>query len=219
VACWPKPALRCGAPSRWGRPSRSSKPLLIDVAFGSRLAYEGLPTTGPLIGLQRSKRARMSGMSGIPVVLTPSSERQSLAMCGRLSVGKGCLGVLRGWSVLPCVRPVDAAHVPLALMPSAERIPDQEHAFEDALAKLGCFVPGTDRLFALHSVRPSQPRLVAVVRRYAAWTAGSLYRSPLVMIAQMMRAVLLASATAATLVVRRASNCASHGRRVPCRCA
>jgi hypothetical protein len=28
-----------------------------------------------------------------------------------LSVGKGCLGVLRGWSVLPCVRPVDAAHM------------------------------------------------------------------------------------------------------------
>ena len=97
--------------------------------------------------------------------------------------------------------------------------PDHKHAFEDALAKLGCSVPGTDRLFALHSVRPSQPRLVAVARRYAAWTTGSLYRSPLVMIAQMMRAVLLASATAATLVVRRASNCASHGRRVPCRCA
>ena len=25
----------------------------------------------------------------------------ALAMCGRLSVGKGCLGVLRGWLVLP----------------------------------------------------------------------------------------------------------------------
>ena len=48
-------------------------------------------------------------------------------------------------------------------MPSAERIPDQKHAFKDALAKLGCSVPGADRLFALHSVRPSQPRLVAVV--------------------------------------------------------
>jgi hypothetical protein len=96
-------------------------------------------------------------------------------------------------------------------MPSAERIPDQKHAFEDAPAKLGCSVPGTDRFFALHSVRPSPPHLVAVVRRYAAWPTGSLYRSPLVMIAQMMRAVLLASATAATLVVRRASNCTSHG--------
>jgi hypothetical protein len=29
--------------------------------------------------LQRSKRSRMSGVSGIPVVLTFSSERQSLA--------------------------------------------------------------------------------------------------------------------------------------------
>jgi hypothetical protein len=35
--------------------------------------------------------------------------------------------------------------------------PDHKHAFEDALAKLGCSIPGTDRLFALHSVRPSQP--------------------------------------------------------------
>jgi hypothetical protein len=41
---------------------------------------------------------------------------------------------------------------------------------------------------------------VAVVRRYAAWPTGSLYRSPVVMIAQMMRAVLLASATAATVL-------------------
>jgi hypothetical protein len=97
--------------------------------------------------------------------------------------------------------------------------PDHKHAFEDALAKLGCSVPGTDRLSALHSVRPSQPYLVAVVRRYAACPTGSLYRSPLVMIAQMMRAVLLASATTATLVVRCARNCTSHGRRVPCRCA
>jgi hypothetical protein len=24
---------------------------------------------------------------------------------------EGCVGVLRGWSVLPCVRPVDAAHM------------------------------------------------------------------------------------------------------------
>ena len=71
--------------------------------------------------------------------------------------------------------------------------PDQKHAFEDALARLGCSVPDTDRLFGLPSVRPSQPRLVAVVGRYAAWPTGSLYRAPVVMIAQMVRAVLLAS--------------------------
>jgi len=31
------------------------------------------------------------------------------AMCGRLPVGKGFSEVMHGWSVLPCVRPVDAA--------------------------------------------------------------------------------------------------------------
>ena len=35
---------------------------------------------GPLCGLQRSKRGRMSGLSRIPVVLRPGSEGQRLAM-------------------------------------------------------------------------------------------------------------------------------------------
>jgi hypothetical protein len=30
-------------------------------------------------------------------------------MCGRLPVGKSFLEVMHGWSVLPCVRPFDAA--------------------------------------------------------------------------------------------------------------
>ena len=51
---------------------------------------------GPLYGLQRSKRGRMSGLSGVAVVRRPGREGQRVAMCGRLSVGKGCLGVLRG---------------------------------------------------------------------------------------------------------------------------
>jgi len=34
-------------------------------------------------------------------------------MCGRLPVGKGFFGMMHGWSVLPCVRPVDAA-LPMA---------------------------------------------------------------------------------------------------------
>jgi hypothetical protein len=42
--------------------------------------------------------------------------------------------------------------------------------------------------------------------------AGSRYRSPLTIIAQAMRAILLASAIAATFVGRRASNAASQGR-------
>ena len=39
------------------------------------------------------------------------------------------------------------------------------------------------------------------------------------MMGQTIRAVLLASAAAATFVVRRANNCTNHGRRVPCRSA
>lgn len=46
---------------------------------------------------------------------------------------------------------------------------------------------------------------------------GSLYLSPPTMIAQAILAILLASATAATLVGRRSINLASHGRLwVPC---
>ena len=93
-------------------------------------------------------------------------------------------------------------------MPAAERIPIKSTRSKTHWLSWVVPFPGTDRLFALRSVRPFQPRLVAVVRRYAAWPTGSLYRSPVVMIAQMMRAVLLASATAATFVVRRASKLA-----------
>ena len=118
--------------------------------------------------------------------------------------------------MLPCVRPVDAA--PLALMPSAEGIPDQKHALEDALAKLGCSVPGTTG--CSHYTPFALPNLVWSAGVGATRPADRLpVPLPLVMIAQMMCAVLLASATAATLVVRRASNGTSHGRRVPCRCA
>jgi len=49
---------------------------------------------------------------------------------------------------------------------------------------------------------------------------GSLHLSPRTMMAQAIRAILLASATAATLVGRRSINRASHGRfLVPCFCA
>jgi hypothetical protein len=68
---------------------------------------------------------------------------------------------------------------------------------------------------ALRAVRPPNLHITPVVRRdlvYAASAIGSLYRSPLTIMAQTMRAILLASAMAATLVGRRASNAASQGR-------
>ena len=87
-------------------------------------------------------------------------------------------------------------------MPSAETGPDQQHAFEDALAQVGFPAPGIDRLIALPPVCPSQACRCAAPDLYAVRGTGSRYDSPLVMIAQTIRAVLLASATAATLVVR-----------------
>ena len=89
-------------------------------------------------------------------------------------------------------------------MPSAETGPDQKHAFEDALAHVGFPAPGIDRLIALPPVCPSQACRRSAPDLYAVRGTGSRYGSPLVMIAQTIRAILLASATAATLVVRRA---------------
>jgi hypothetical protein len=49
--------------------SLSEEHVLGDVRIGSRPAYRRLPLAGPLCGLQRSKRGRMSGLSPISVVL------------------------------------------------------------------------------------------------------------------------------------------------------
>src|ERR1700736_5044972 len=73
---------------------------------------------------------------------------------------------------------------------------------------------------ALRAVRPPNLHITPVTRRdlaYAARATGSLYRSPLIIMAQTIRAILLASAIAATLVGRRASKAVSQGRcLVPC---
>src|ERR1017187_760989 len=72
---------------------------------------------------------------------------------------------------------------------------------------------------ALRAVRPPNLHITPGVRRdlvYRASAMGSLYLSPLTIIAQTIRAILLASAIAATLVGRRASKAVSQGRcRVP----
>src|SRR5471030_686999 len=68
---------------------------------------------------------------------------------------------------------------------------------------------------ALRAVRPPNLHITPDARRdlvYAASATGSLYRSPLVIMAQTIRAILLASAMAATFVGRRANKAVSHGR-------
>src|SRR6266568_9398495 len=68
---------------------------------------------------------------------------------------------------------------------------------------------------ALRAVRPPNRHVTSDVRCdlvYAASAAGSLYWSPLAIIAHAILASLLASAIAATLVGRRANKAVSHGR-------
>src|SRR5665213_3820872 len=73
---------------------------------------------------------------------------------------------------------------------------------------------------ALRAVRPFQPSHHAGVsdaisftpQVYAASATGSLYRSPVAIIAQAIRAILLASAMAATFMGRRTNNAVSQGR-------
>ena len=72
----------------------------------------------------------------------------------------------------------------------------------------------------VHQLCPPFPTSSAIARLVLFYAMiGCLYRSPPVINAQTIRAVLLASATAATLVVRRAISCTSHGRLVPFRSA
>ena len=118
------------------------------------------------------------------------------------------------WSVQPCVRPVSAAHEAAGLNALRGSGPGQKVAFANAMARVGC----PDRRStgsALRAVRPPNLHITPGLRRdlvYAASATGSLYRSPLAIMAHAIRAILLASATAAIFVGRRASNAVSHGR-------
>lgn len=167
------------------------------------LQKSGRSDTGPILAVGR---ILINGRKG--------------AVYGRLSVGKGFLSICICWLVRPCIRPIGAAfHMPLAIMPFA-RIRSRSLArtrsarpqwvlllrrYQPALCISSCPPFPTSSAF---------PRLVSI---YA--MAGSRYRSPLVISAQTIRAVLLASATAATFGVRLVISCTSHGRLVPFRSA
>ena len=117
------------------------------------------------------------------------------------------------------VRPVCAAR--MAAGPNALRGsgPNPSHAFEDALTQAGSPDPRNDRI-CITSSCPRQIRcsFLPVVDTYAAAGSNfdSLNRSPRTIMAHAMRAILLASATAATLVGRRPIRRASQSRFVPC---
>src|SRR5260221_9813297 len=99
-------------------------------------------------------------------------------------------------------------------MPSADQVPViNPHSTMRWHKWVGLIARSTGS--ALRAVRPPNLHITPDVRRdlvYAASATGSLYRSPLAIMAQTIRAILLASAIAATLVGRRASKAGSHGR-------
>src|SRR5947207_15932431 len=99
-------------------------------------------------------------------------------------------------------------------MPSADQVPIKNPHSTMHGGNWGVLIAGSTGS-ALHAVRPPNLHITPDVRRdlvYAASATGSLYRSPLAIMAQTIRAILLASAIAATFVGRRASKAVSHGR-------
>src|SRR6266850_1069157 len=111
-------------------------------------------------------------------------------MCGRLRVGKDFLHVRRLGSVQPCVRPVGAVH------PSADQVPVKNPHSTMRWHWWVVLIAGSTGS-ALRAVRPPNLHITPVVRHdpvYAASATGSLYRSPLAIMAQTIRAILLASA-------------------------
>src|SRR3954463_4287441 len=102
-------------------------------------------------------------------------------------------------------------------MPSADQVPTNNSHSRMLWHMWVVLITGSTGS-ALRAVRPPNLHVAPVVRRdfvHRASAKGSLYRSPLAAImAQTIRAILLASAIAATLVGRRASKAVSQGRCV-----
>ena len=92
-------------------------------------------------------------------------------------------------------------------MPSADQVPVNKPHSTMRWHEWVVLIAGSTGS-ALRAVRPPNLHITPVVRRdldYRASATGSLYRSPLAIIAQTIRAILLASAMAATFVGRRVS--------------
>jgi hypothetical protein len=103
---------------------------------------------------------------------------------------------------------------PLAIMPSADQVPVNKAHSTMRWHEWVVLIAGSTGS-ALRAVRPPNLHITPVIRRdlvYRASATGSLYRSPLAIMAQTIRAILLASATAATLAGFRASKVVSQGR-------
>src|SRR6202045_3750167 len=62
----------------------------------------------------------------------------------------------QAWSVLPCVRPLGAVHMTAGHNALRGSGPGQQHAFDDAMAQVGCPDRRIDRL-CITCCSPSQP--------------------------------------------------------------
>src|ERR1700692_1507320 len=99
-------------------------------------------------------------------------------------------------------------------MPSADQVPIKLTHLTMLRPKWVVLIAGSTGS-ALRAVRPPNFHITPVVRRdlvYRASATGSLYRSPLAIMAQTIRAILLASAIAATVFARPATKAPSQGR-------
>ena len=112
---------------------------------------------------------------------------------------------------------LDMAAGPNALRGSG---PKQKRALKKACVDPSGLSRSPEQPYLHYVVMPSPigvADLPASLLHAASGSFGSLYLSPPTMMAQAIRAILLASVTAATLVGRRSINLASHGRLwVPC---
>ena len=112
---------------------------------------------------------------------------------------------------------------PLAIMLSADPVPVKSTRSSGAMARVGCPDLWADwrgcviRSIALSNLSGGND--VPVVWFQAACGSGVLYASLRTIMAQAIRAILLASATAATLVGLSAMILASQGSAVPRRLA
>jgi hypothetical protein len=77
-------------------------------------------------------------------------------MRGRLRAGKAFFTRAAVWSEQPCVRPVSAVHVTAGHNALRGSGPGQFHAFDDAMAQVGCPDRRIDRL-CITCCSPSQP--------------------------------------------------------------
>ena len=128
--------------------------------------------------------------------------------------------VLQHWSgAVTCPACFCGRIWPLALMLCADQVPNKNAHLKACVDPSG-LSRSPEQPYLHYVVMPSpigMADLPANRPHAASASFGSLYLSPLTIIAQAIRAILFASATAATLVGRRSINLASHGRFwVPC---